>query len=98
MTDTPPKGRSFPELAAAYIDLANTQGQETDQEFVSIAFLHAAARYAAFIAAINSSGADQMKTDRTENLNTITAKFREFLELHYTEYSDNFDTYLVRSK
>lgn len=82
-------------MAAAYIDLANTQGQDTDQEFVSIAFLHASARYAAFIAAITSTGQAEMQANRAENLDVITAKFREFLELHYTEYSDNFDKYLV---
>lgn len=91
-------GRSFADMAAAYIDLANTQGRDTDQGLVSTAFLHAAARYAAFVTAVSSADKAGMQASRAANLDEITARFREYLEQHYTEYSDNFDTYIVKSK
>jgi hypothetical protein len=91
-------GRSFAEMAASYIDLANTQGRDTDYGAVNGAFLHAAARYSAFVIAVNSSSKEDMETVRNVNLDQITADFRGFLEQHYSEYVDNFDTYLVKSK
>ena len=91
-------GRNFADMAAAYIDLANTHGRDTDNEAVSIAFLHAAARYAAFVAALNSSDKAAMQASRAENLDNITAHFREYLEKHDSEYIDNIDTYIVKSK
>lgn len=91
-------GRSFADMAAAYIDLANAQGRDTDYGAVNVAFLHAAARYSAFVIAVNSASKEDMETVRKVNLDQIVADFRGFVEQHYSEYVENFDTYVIKPK
>ncbi|ESQ77803.1 DUF3144 domain-containing protein [Asticcacaulis sp. YBE204] len=96
MSDPNPSPEAFRQMASEYIEVANRQGQDAYVGAVATAMLHAGARYAAFVAASNSPNKTQMQLSRKTNLDQITAQFRTYLEGHYDEHSENYDSYIKR--
>lgn len=88
---------AFNALTAEFIHIANAQAKAVDSFAVSEgAFLHAAARYSAFITAVDEPTGADMLAKKEEMVARISARFREYLDIHYTEYAKNFDTYMAK--
>jgi hypothetical protein len=88
---------AFNALTAEFIHIANAQAKAVDSFSISEgAFLHAAARYSAFITAVGEPSGADMLAKKEEMVAGISARFREYLDIHYIEYAKNFDTYMAK--
>ncbi|WP_298324310.1 DUF3144 domain-containing protein [Asticcacaulis sp.] len=88
---------AFNALTAEFIHIANAQAKAVDSFSISEgAFLHAAACYSAFITAVGEPTGADMLAKKEDMVARISARFREYLDIHYIEYAKNFDTYMAK--
>ena len=85
MSDSPAKD-PFVTTASAHIDLANAQAANQPRELVAVAFLHAAARYNAFVASGTARSARELTALRDELIAAQVDQFRDALAHHYAGY------------
>ncbi len=85
----------FGVLAGAYVDIANEQAKTVEKRMVGAALLHAAARYNTFVTATVAQTPERMAEVRRDHIEFYVAQFREALEHHYTEQTENFDAYVT---
>ncbi|MEN8188516.1 MAG: DUF3144 domain-containing protein [Thermodesulfobacteriota bacterium] len=94
MSDTE-KDKEFYEMADAYIDVANKQGEKNiTQGKVSATILYAAARFNTFLVASNSESADDLASRKEEACTFFMAEYQKMLDEHFADYIENFDKYL----
>lgn len=88
------KDQEFYSLADAFIALANQQAETVEQGKVSAAFLYAAARFNTYIVAASSPSAKEMNSNKDASTAYFVDEYKKMLAEHFTDYLDNFDTYL----
>lgn len=94
MSDNTEKDKEFYQMADAFIDVANTYSGKTEQGKVSATFLYGAARFNTFLVASASGSAEELASRKDEAIKYFMAEYEKMLDEHFTDYTENFDTYL----
>ena len=85
----------FYDRADAHIALANEQCQDIGKGKVSASFLYGAARFNAYIAAINSASRERMQDEKENIVAYYLKEYEEMLIEHLDDYIQNFDNYMA---
>ena len=98
MSDNTEKDKEFYEMADAFIAVANGHSGKVEQGKVSATFLYAAARFNTFLVASASDSAKEFASRREEAIEYFMSEYKKMLEEHFTDYTNNFDTYIGNVK
>ncbi len=98
MSENTDKDKEFYEMADAFIAVANGHSGKAEQGKVSATFLYAAARFNTFLVASASSSADEFSSRKDEAVEYFVAEYKKMLEEHFTDYTENYDTYIESEK
>jgi hypothetical protein len=94
MSENTDKDKEFYEMADAFIAIANSYSGKTEQGKVSATFLYGAARFNTFLVASSSSSKDELASRKEEAIKYFIAEYEKMLEEHFTDYTENYDTYI----
>jgi len=83
---------AFFDRADAHIHLANKHAEDVEPGKASASFLYASSRYQAFVIAMGSESASDMKAQRGEAIDYFVEQFRRMLEDNVDDFIDNFDS------
>ena len=98
MSDNTEKDKEFYEIADAFIAVANSNSGKADQGKVSATFLYGAARFNTFLVAAASGSADELASRKEEAIKYFMAEYEKMLEEHFSDYTENYDTYIGKSQ
>jgi hypothetical protein len=87
---------TFYDRADAHIALANEHLQSISRGKVSASFLYGAARFNAYVAAINSGTKEAMASERENILSYYLEEYRKMLGEHLDDYLENYVGYMAR--
>lgn len=93
-TDENPFDEPFLEATNKLIEIANEISETQGVHKVGVAFIHAAARYNAYIAAGSVTGADELADKRQKAVEYFTDRFRQLYDGNLQDYIANFDVYM----
>lgn len=85
MTDEE-RNRLYRQMADTFINQANQHAQQHNNVMVSSAFLYGAARFSAFVTAVQAGEQGQYDADREAALDYFTAEFRRMLTENLDDY------------
>lgn len=88
----------FFETANALIKNANEQAATLGEHKVGIAFLYAAARYHAYIAASSVTCAEDLEAGKDKAVKYFSDRFSQLFEANLADYIANFDEYTQPSE
>jgi len=88
---------TFYDRADAHIALANEQCRSIGKGKVSASFLYGAARFNAYIGAINSGSLQTMRDERENIVDYYLKEYREMLIEHLDDYIQHYDDYMAAS-
>lgn len=92
MSDNAPD-KEFWDLADALIAVANDRCSGTRHTKVSAAFLYAAARFNAFVAASHAQSKDEFVAQRESQIAYFIAQYEKMLRENLADYGAQFDSY-----
>ena len=98
MSDNTEKDKEFYEIADAFIAVANDNSGKVDQGKVSATFLYGAARFNTFLVASASASGEELASRREEAIKYFMDEYEKMLEEHFTDYIENYDTYIGNPK
>lgn len=98
MSDNTEKDKEFYRIADEFIAVANGNSGKVDQGKVSATFLYGAARFNTFLVASALNSGDELATRREEAIKYFMAEYEKMLEEHFSDYIENYDTYLGNPK
>jgi hypothetical protein len=81
----------FHERADEIIHLANGQLEDVGPGKVSASLLYAAARFNAYVAAINAGSRPEMARTRQETIDHFVGQYRAMLEENHDDYAAHYD-------
>lgn len=81
----------FHERADEIIHLANSQLDHVNPGKVSASLLYAAARFNAYVAAINAGSRGEMAKTRQETIDRFVEEYRAMLEENHDDYAAHYD-------
>jgi hypothetical protein len=85
--------REFLDIEDSFIDLANKHCNSGDYEKISIAFLHAAARFNAFEVWASAADIAEFKSEKNTEQKYFEAIYKKRLAEELNEFETNFDKY-----
>ncbi|MFA6161746.1 MAG: DUF3144 domain-containing protein [Patescibacteria group bacterium] len=85
--------REFLDIENSFIDLANKHCDSGDHKKVSIAFLHAAARFNAFEVWASAADIAEFKSEKNTEKKYFEAIYKKRLDEEFNEFETNFDRY-----
>ena len=88
---------AFYDRADAHIHLANSQIENISRGKVSASMMYANARFSAWLSATGCQSAEDLQALREENIAYFVEQFRKMLDENYTDYTDNFDSFMKQS-
>jgi hypothetical protein len=86
---------NFCARADAHIALANEQAQHIGKGKVSASFLYGAARFNAYISAINSGSLECMQSEKKNIVAFYTKEYKKMLIEHLDDYIENYESYMA---
>lgn len=90
--------KEFYEMADAFIAVANKQSKNSNPGKVSASFLYAAARFNTFIVAAGSDSANEFASKKDTSVDYFLTKYKNMLEEHFENYTENFENYIGNKK
>ncbi len=84
----------FLEATNKLIEIANEMGGKYGDHKMGVAFIYAAARYNAYIAAGSVTSADELADKRDKAVEYFTDRFRQLYDGNLADYIANFDEYM----
>lgn len=88
----------FVEATNKLIEIANEMGQRYGDHKMGVAFIYAAARYNAYIAAGSVTKAEELAEKRDKAVEYFTDRFRQLYDGNLMDYIANFDEYMGASE
>ena len=85
--------REFLDIEDSFIDLANKHCDSGDYEKISIAFLHAVARFNAFDVFASAADVTEFKSEKNAELEYFEALYKKLLVDELNAFETNFDKY-----
>ena len=85
--------REFLDIEDSFIDLANKHCDSGDYEKISIAFLHAAARFNIFEVWASAADVVEFKSEKNTEQEYFEALYKKLLDEEFFEFETNFDKY-----
>ncbi|MBR9884046.1 MAG: DUF3144 domain-containing protein [Oceanospirillales bacterium] len=85
---------AFVEATNRLIEIANEMGAKYGDHKMGVAFIYAAARYNAYIAAGSVTDADELAGKRDKAVEYFTDRFRQLYDGNLQDYIANFDEYM----
>lgn len=85
--------REFLDIEDSFIDLANKLSASGDYRKVSIAFLHAAARFNVFEVWASAADVVEFKSEKNTEQKYFEALYKKLLDEEFFEFETNFDKY-----
>lgn len=83
-------------MADSFIALANQHAKEAGHGKTSATFLYAAARFNIFLAASESQSRGDFSNRKDELFDYFISEYRKMLEEHYTDYEQQYDSYIQK--
>jgi len=83
----------FLDIEDSFIDLANKHSASIDHEKISIAFLHAVARFNAFDVFASAADVTEFKSEKNAELEYFEALYKKLLVDELNAFETNFDKY-----
>ena len=96
MTDEE-RNRIYRHMADAFIHVANQHAEQQNNVMVSSAFLYGAARFSAFVTAVQAGEQAQYEADREAAVKYFTAEFRRMLHENLDDYRRVFTSQPAQS-
>jgi hypothetical protein len=90
-----PVDDKFYTRADAHIELANEQAQQIGKGKVSASFLYSAARFNAYISAINSGSLECMQSEKENIVDFYMKEYKEMLIENLDDYIENYQSYMA---
>jgi len=90
--------REFQDICDSFIDLSNTYSNTVDYQKVSVALLHAAARFNAFSIWANADNIAEFKSEKDINRNNFCDEYKKLITENLNDFEANFDTHRIESK
>jgi hypothetical protein len=78
------------QLADSFIDVANRHCEQQDKNVVNTAFLYAASRFSAFVAAASAGDLNEFRSRQTAAGDFFTAEFNSMLNKNLSSYEKVF--------
>lgn len=88
----------FLEATNKLIEQANQEAGKITEHKMGIAFIYAAARYNAFIAAGSVTNADELAARRDKAVEYFSDRFRQLYQANLDDYIANFGAYAGESE
>jgi hypothetical protein len=85
--------RAFWDRADAIIHLANEQCSHAPNGEASASLLYAAARFNAFIVAVNASSAKEIEADKDRAIEHFVGQYKKMLVENLDDHIENFERY-----
>ncbi|WEN14667.1 DUF3144 domain-containing protein [Rhodanobacter sp. AS-Z3] len=86
---------NFYNRADGYIALANEHCLSTGKGKVSASFLYGAARFNAYVGAINSGSLQRMTEEKENIVSYYLKEYEDMLRENLTDYIENYDDYMA---
>ncbi|GGC00537.1 hypothetical protein GCM10011352_28360 [Marinobacterium zhoushanense] len=84
----------FVEATNKLIEIANEMGGKYGDHKMGVAFIYAAARFNAYIAAGSVTKAEELVDKRDKAVEYFTDRFRQLFDGNLADYIANFDLYM----
>jgi len=84
----------FVEATNKLIEIANEMGGKYGDHKMGVAFIYAAARFNAYIAAGSVGNAEELADKRDKAVEYFTDRFRQLYDGNLMDYIANFDEYM----
>jgi len=84
----------FLEATNKLIEIANEMGSRYGDHKMGVAFIYAAARYNAYIAAGSVTSAEELSDKRDKAVEYFTDRFRQLYDGNLMDYIAHFDEYM----
>lgn len=84
----------FVEATNKLIEIANEMAAKHGEHKMGVAFIYAAARFNAYIAASSVTSADELSGKRDKAVEYFTDRFRKLYDGNLMDYIANFDDYM----
>lgn len=84
----------FLEATNRMIEIANEMGRQYGDHKMGVAFIYAAARYNAYIAAGSVTSAEELSGKRDKAVEYFTDRFRQLYDGNLMDYIAHFDEYM----
>lgn len=78
------------ELADTFINLANSHAEIQDKNIVNTAFMYAASRFSAYVAASSARNLEDFTGRQSQGIEFFTNEFKRMLESNMTNYEKVF--------
>ena len=78
------------QLADTFIDVANRHCENQDKNVVNTAFMYAASRFSAFVAAASAGNLDEFKSRQSSAIDFFTGEFKNMLTKNLGNYEKVF--------
>ena len=78
------------QLADSFINIANEHSEKHDKNIVNTAFMYAASRFSAFVAASSAGNLEKFKSQRENAIEFFTAEFSKMLTSNLGNYEKVF--------
>lgn len=78
------------ELADSFINIANDHAEIQEKNIVNTAFLYAASRFSAYVAASSARNLEDFQGKRQQGIDFFTSEFKRMLESNMTNYEKVF--------
>lgn len=78
------------ELADSFINIANDHAEIQEKNIVNTAFLYAASRFSAYVAASSARNLEDFQGKRQQGIEFFTSEFKRMLESNMTNYEKVF--------
>ena len=82
--------RLLRQLADTFIDIANKHAEQHDKNTVNTAFMYAASRFSAFVAASSARDMEQFKSQQANAREFFTGEFTKMLDSNLKNYEKVF--------
>jgi len=80
------------EVADSFINVANEHADIQEKNIVNTAFLYAASRFSAYVAAPSARNQEDFQGKRQQGIELFTSEFKRMLESNITNYEKVFQT------
>jgi signal transduction protein with GAF and PtsI domain len=78
------------QLADTFINVANDHAETQDNNIVNTAFMYAAARFCAFVAASRALSLNDFQEKQLQGIEFFTTEFKQMLESNMRNYEKQF--------
>ena len=88
--NTDEQDRLLRQLADTFIDVANRHCEGQDKNVVNTAFMYAASRFSAFVAAASAASLDEFKSRQASAIDFFSDEFKTMLTKNLANYEKVF--------